>query len=362
MKNTYYAWARMNGVSRRDFIKFCTSMTVALGLDLSMVPKVVKALQTKARLPVIYLNLQECTCCGESFIRTAHPLASDLILNLISLDYMEPLQAAAGMQAEDARRKSQVDNKGRYLVIVEGSIPVADGGIYTTIGGASAQALLQETAKDAIAVIAYGSCATNGCVQASYPNPTGARPVKDIIKDKPVIDVPGCPPIAEVISGVIVHYLTFDRIPELNRLGRPMAFYNHRIHDNCSRRAFFDAGMFVNSFDDEGAKHGWCLYKMGCKGPVTYNACPITQWNNGTSWPVKSGHPCLGCSEPGWYDNHTPFYSHLAEVPNSAIGQNPDKIGEAAIGLTAAAVVAHGMATGVIKGKEKRENKKQDLK
>lgn len=337
-------------------------MTIALGLDLSVVPQVVKALETKPRLPVIYLNLQECTCCGESFIRTAHPLATDLILNLISLDYMEVLQAAAGRQAEAARRQTQINYKGRYLVIVEGSIPIGDGGIYTTIGGASAEAMLKEVAKDSIAVIAYGSCATNTCVQGSYPNPTQAMAVKDIIKDKPVIDVPGCPPIAEVISGVIVHYLTFERLPELNRMGRPKAFYNHRIHDNCSRRAFFDAGMFVNSFDDEGAKQGWCLYKVGCKGPVTYNACPITQWNDGTSWPVKSGHPCLGCSEDHWYDDHTPFYSHLATIPKGAIGKDANQWGLTAVGVTAGGVALHAAATGVIKHREKMNNKEKDLK
>ena len=360
--NTYYNWAKSQGVSRRDFFKFCTSMAIALGLDLSIVPQIVSALESKPRLPIVYLNLQECTCCGESFIRTAHPLASDLILNLISLDYMEPLQAAAGHQAEEARRKTIADNKGRYLVVVEGSIPVAEGGVYTMIGGATAQALLQETAKDCLAVIAYGSCATNTCINGAYPNPTGARPVKDIIKDKPVINVPGCPPIAEVISGVIVHYLTFGKVPELTRDGRPKAFYNHRIHDNCSRRAFFDAGMFVKEFDDEGAKQGWCLYKVGCKGPVTYNACPITQWNVGTSWPVKSGHPCLGCSEQNWYDKHTPFYTHLAEIPNSAIGRNPDKLGLAAVGLTTVGVGAHAIATGVMKRKERLENDSEDLK
>lgn len=362
MKNTYYQRFRDNGVSRREFFKFCTSMAVAMGLDLSVVPQIVKALETKQRLPVIYLSLQECTCCGESFIRSAHPLTSDLLFNMISLDYMEPLQAASGRQAEEARRKSQADNKGRYLVVVEGSIPVGDGGVYTTVGGASAQSLLQECAKDCLAVIAYGSCATNTCINGAYPNPTGARPVKDIVKDKPVLNVPGCPPIAEVISGVIVHYLTFGKLPELAKDGRPKAFYNHRIHDNCSRRAYFDAGMFVKEFDDEGAKHGWCLYKVGCKGPVSYNACPITQWNNGVSWPVKSGHPCMGCSEPGWYDNHTPFYSHLAEIPNSAIGKNADEIGLAAVGLTAAGVGAHAIATGIVKGREKRDNGQEDLK
>lgn len=362
LKSTVYECFKRTGFSRRDFIKFCTGMTALLGLDYAEFPRLVQALETKPRLPVIYLSLQECTCCGESFIRSAHPLASDLILNLISLDYMEPLQAAAGIQAEDARRKTQVNYKGKYLVIVEGSAPVGDGGIYTTIGGASAVSLLQETARDSLAVIAYGSCATNTCIQGAYPNPTAARSVKEVIRDKPVIDVPGCPPIAEVISGVVVHYLTFDRLPELNRMQRPKAFYNHRNHDNCQRRPYFDAGMFVQQFDDEGAKQGWCLYKVGCKGPVTYNACPTTQWNEGTSWPVKSGHPCIGCSEPGWYDNNTPWYTHLAGIPNSAIGRNADQIGVAAVGLSALGAVAHATATGVIKGREKRHNNKQDLK
>lgn len=348
MTDTYYEAFKKRGFTRRQFLKMCAIMAATLGLEATYATQIADALSTKPRLPVIYLDLQECTCCGESLIRTAHPLFSDMILNIISLDYMEPLQAAAGIQAEAARKKTIRDNSGRYLVVVEGSVPLYDDGIYCTISGRSARDLLLETTKDCVAVIAYGSCATNGCVQATSPNPTGAVPIRAIVKDKPVIDVPGCPPIAEVISGTIVHYLTFDRIPELTPLGRPKAFYSNRVHDGCNRRAFFDAGMFVETFDDAGAKQGWCLYKVGCKGPTTYNACAITQWNNGVSYPIKSGHPCIGCSEPGFFD-HMPIYERLATIPGQAAPVNPDKLGKTVAGITTAGVVLHGAATGIMK-------------
>jgi len=356
MPKTYYEILRKRGFTRDEFLKGCTTLAVMLGLDYSVAPKIAEALETKPRLPVIYLNLQECTCCFESFIRSAHPLMEDLLFNMISLDYQEQLSAAAGHAVEAVRLDTIRNYPGQYLVMVEGSIPIADNGIYTTIGGQSAQQILEETARDALAVIAYGSCATNACVQGAYPNPTEARRVRDIISDVPVIDVPGCPPIAEVITGTIVHYLTFGTLPELTNLGRPKAFYNHRIHDNCSRRAYFDAGMFVEHFDDEGHKNGWCLYKVGCKGPTTYNACAITQWNNGVSWPVKSGHPCMGCSEDNWYNDNTPFYERYARFPGAVVPRNPDKIGLAITGATIAGVAIHGTATALIKGREKNQD------
>jgi len=359
VKETFYQEMQRKGYSRRDFLRMCGILTAVLGLETSYISRIANALETKPRLPVIYLSLQECTCCAESFIRTAHPLLSELLFNMISLDYMETLQAASGFQAEEAKMKTMQDFKGHYVVVVEGSIPLNDDGIYCTIGGRSAKDILLEAAKDSVAVIAYGSCATNTCVQGAYPNPTGAVPVRHIVANVPVIDVPGCPPIAEVIAGVIAHYLTFDRLPELTNLGRPKAFYNHRIHDNCNRRAFFDAGMFVENFDDDGAKQGWCLYKVGCKGPTTYNACAITQWNNGVSYPIKSGHPCIGCSEPGFYDNF-PMYDHLAHIPATALPFEPDKIGKWITGVTVAGVAAHGAATGIIKRMDKQPRKDEE--
>ena len=316
-----------HGVDRRDFLKFCTMTAAAMGLSSSAVPRIVEALETKPRIPVIWLHGLECTCCSESFIRSAHPLTQDIIFNMISLDYDDTLQAAAGHQAEQIREQIMEEYAGEYVLAVEGNAPTKDGGVYCTVAGRTFLDILQETAENAAFVIAWGSCASNGCVQAAAPNPTGAKPVHELIRGKEIINVPGCPPIAEVMTGVLAHILTFGRLPELDRSRRPKMFYGQRIHDKCYRRAFFDAGMFVESWDDEGARKGWCLYKMGCRGPTTYNSCSTIRWNNGVSFPIGSGHGCIGCSENNFWDNG-PFYERLSSIPVPGIESTPQKIGK----------------------------------
>ncbi|PJB55623.1 MAG: [Ni/Fe] hydrogenase small subunit, partial [Bacteroidetes bacterium CG_4_9_14_3_um_filter_41_19] len=218
------------------------------------------------------------------------------------------------------------------------------------IGGRSAYDIVNEVAEGAKAIVAWGNCASAGCVQAASPNPTGARPVHKVIKGKPIINVQGCPPIAEVMAGVIVHLLTFDRIPQLDGLGRPMAFYSRRVHDTCYRRPNYDAGLFVESFDDENAKRGYCLYKMGCRGPNTYNSCGVIKWNNGVSYPIQSGHPCIGCSEANFWDNG-PFYKHLQSFPGFGIESTADTIGVGLGIATGAGIVAHAISTNIRKRK-----------
>jgi hydrogenase small subunit len=236
---------------------------------------------------------------------------------------------------------------GQYLMLVEGSIPTADEA-FCCIGGRSALSIVKEAAEGAKAIIAWGNCASAGCVQAANPNPTGAQPVHKVIKGKPIINVQGCPPIAEVMAGVIVHLLTFESIPQLDGLGRPKAFYSRRVHDTCYRRPNYDAGLFVESWDDENAKKGYCLYKMGCKGPNTYNACGVMRWNNGVSFPIQSGHPCIGCSEAKFWDNG-PFYQHLASFPGFGIEGTADKIGVALGVGTAVGIAAHAITTNIRK-------------
>ena len=209
----------------------------------------------------------------------------------------------------------------------KGRCPTKDNGVYCTIAGRTAEDILQEAAKDAAAVIAWGSCASNGCIQAANPNPTGATPIHKLI-GRPVINVPGCPPIADVMTGVVTHILVLGDMPELTALGRPKEFYSRRVHDTCYRRAYYDAGLFVESWDDDKARRGYCLYKMGCRGPVTYNACSVTKWNGGVSYPIQSGHGCIGCSEAGFWDNG-PFYQHLASFPGFGIESTADTVGTA---------------------------------
>ena len=345
---TIWEQAQSQGYSRRDFIQFCAWLAAAAGIEAAAVPRVVEALQVKPRLPVVWFHFQECTCCSESFIRSSHPIVGDIVLDKISLDYTETLQAAAGRQAEEALHNTMQKYPGEYLMLVEGSIPTGNGGVYCCIGGRSALDIVQEAAGGAKAIIAWGSCASNGCIQAANPNPTGATPVHEIVSGKPIIKVPGCPPIGEVMAGTIVHLLAFDTIPQLDGLGRPKAFYSRRVHDTCYRRPNYDAGLFVNSFDDDSAKRGYCLYKMGCRGPVTYNACGVTRWNNGVSFPIQSGHGCIGCSEANFWDNG-PFYRHLPNFPGFGIETTADTIGIVAGVATVAGIAAHAVATNVKK-------------
>ncbi len=345
---TIYEQITSRGVPRREFLKFCGWMSVCMGLGPAGAAQVAAALENKRRLPVVWLHFQECTCCSESFLRSSHPIVADILLDKLSLDYTETLMAASGHQAESCLQDTIKKYKGEYVLCVEGSIPLGEDGAYCCIGGKSAKQIIEEVAADAKAIIAWGNCATAGCVQAAKPNPTMAAPVHKVIAGKPIIHVQGCPPIAEVMAGVLVHLLTFDRIPELDSLGRPKAFYSRRVHDTCYRRPNYDAGLFVESFDDENARKGYCLYKMGCRGPTTYNSCGTIRWNGGVSFPIQSGHPCIGCSEENFWDNG-PFYQRLSNLPGFGIESTADKIGGAVLGVAAVGAAAHAVMTNLRK-------------
>jgi len=363
------------GISRRSFLKFCAATASMMALPPSMIPAIAEALE-KARKPsVIWLSFQECTGCTESLTRSHTATIENLIFDSISLDYHHTLQAASGEAAEEAREEAMKENWGEYLLVVDGSIPTKDMG-YSTIAGISNLDMFLQTAAGAAAIISVGTCAAFGGIPHAHPNPTGAYSVYDIIKmygnadldgissaslsnnkggsvtDTPIITVPGCPPIPVVITGVLTHYLTFGTIPELDHLGRPKAFYGQSIHDRCYRRPFYDKGLFAETFDDEGAKKGWCLYKLGCKGPTTYNACATTKWNNGTSFPIESGHPCLGCSEPHFWDGGG-FYKALSvptfDIPTTAV-------------YAAAGAAAAGVALGTLNKSKKNSAVKEHTK
>jgi hydrogenase small subunit len=340
MVETLYDVMRQQGITRRSFLKFCSLTAASLGLSPAQAQEIAKKLETQPRLPVIWIEGLECTCCSESFIRSAHPLAKDVVLSTISLDYHMTLSAAAGEQLRANAHEIIEKYKGKYILAVEGNPPLGEDGMYCIYYGRPFVDVLKEYAKHAKAVIAWGSCASWGCVQAAKPNPTRATPIDKVILDKPIIKVPGCPPIAEVMSAVVTYVAAFDRIPELDRQGRPKMFYSQRVHDKCYRRPHFDAGQFAESWDDEGARKGYCLYKLGCKGPTTYNACSTTRWNEGVSFPIGSGHGCIGCSEDGFWDKGS-FYDRLTNIKDFGVEANADKVGAVAAGVVGAAVVAH---------------------
>ena len=320
-EETIYQHMQGKGVSRRDFLKLSGLLAAAMGLtavpplEESGLPgkmvqgqavqtqqMVARALETKQRLPVIWLNFQDCTGCTEAISRSVSPSLTTLVLNTLTIEYHETLSAASGFQLEQAKKDAMEKYAGQYVLVVEGSIPLDLDGAYCVIGGRTALDLLKEAAAGAAAIIATGNCASFGGLPKAKPNPTGAKGVWEIITDKPVVNISGCPAIPEATTGTIAHFAIFGALPELDGLHRPKAFYGKTIHDRCLRRPFYEAGKFAMSFDDEGAKEGWCLYKLGCKGPTTYSSCATIKWDEGLSFPIQSGHPCLGCTEPDFWD------------------------------------------------------------
>ncbi|WP_020678215.1 hydrogenase small subunit [Geopsychrobacter electrodiphilus] len=337
------------GVSRRDFMKFCSVMTATLALPMTMMGRIAEAIEADNRPSVIWMEFLGCTGDTEAFLRANEPTATAIILDYLSIDYHETLMAAAGHQAEAARRQTMEKYKGKYIAIVEGSIPTVEGGIHCTIGGNSALNITREVCGNAAATIAVGTCACFGGIPAAAPNPTGAISVSKAVPGATVLNLPGCPLNATNLTATIVHFLTFGKLPATDNLGRPKFAYGKRIHDNCERRAHFDAGQYAEGFGDAGHRQGWCLYKLGCKGPETFHNCPTVRYNEGTSWPVQSGHGCIGCSEPQFWDTMTPFYKRLPNVPGFGIEATADKIGLGIAAATAVAFGAHGVVSALRK-------------
>ena len=347
-EKTVYEHLREGGLSRRDFMKFCGLLSGMMGLEFlppikafgaaagrSPAELVADALKSKPRLPLIWLELQDCAGCTEAISRSRSPSLVNLVLNKISVDYQETLMAAAGVQAEEAKRAAMEKYRGQYILVVEGSPSIGANGAYCTIGGRSGLEILRKAADGAAAIIATGNCAAFGGLPKAAPNPTDARGVSEIITDRPIVNIPGCPAIPEVTTGTIAHFLVMGALPQTDALKRPLTFYGHTVHDHCLRRPFHDAGKFAGGFDDGGARAGHCLYKLGCKGPTTYNACSSLKWEQGLSFPVQSGHPCLGCSEPRFWDGGGFYQGQSAPL---------DPPTAAAVGIAAGAGIALGAA------------------
>lgn len=330
------------GVSRRSFLGWAAKITAVLALPPAFAPQVAQAIEKTKKPTVIWFEFQDCAGDTESFLRARSPAVGDLVLDMISVDYHETIMAASGTQAE--KSLSDAIAEGGHIIVVEGSVPLGADGAYCVIAGKTAKQRLEEAAQGAVAIINVGTCSAFGGLPAAAPNPTGAVAVGDVVTKVPIINLPGCPANVDNITATIVHYLTFRQVPPTDDKGRPLFAYGDRIHDNCPRRGHFDAGNFALAFGDEGHRKGWCLYKLGCKGPSTWHNCPTQQWNDHTNWPIGIGAPCVGCSEPGFWDTMMPMYDRLPHVSAAGHDLTADKIGIGLVGATAAGAAVHGVA------------------
>jgi [NiFe] hydrogenase small subunit len=307
----FYERLEKKGVSRRDFMKYCTFLTATMGLSSSFVPKVAEVFAApKQRPPVIWLHFAECTGCSEALLRSIYPYVDELVLEILSVEYHETIMAAAGQQAEDQLHSAIKKYNGKFICVVEGAVGTKYNGGYGKVGGRTFLDIAKDVVPKSLATIAIGSCAAYGGIQAAAPNPGGYKGVGEALGIK-TLNLPGCPPNPVNFVGTVVNYLLLGKLPALDDLGRPLFAYGKTIHDQCPRRSHFEQDEFVEEFGSEEAAMGYCLYKLGCRGPETYNNCPIVKFNDGTSWPIQAGHPCIGCSEPDFWDKMTPFYEEM---------------------------------------------------
>ncbi len=304
----FYERLESKGVSRRDFMKFCGILTATMGLSSSFIPKVAEVFAAPTqRPPVVWLHFGECTGCSEATLRSMYPWIDELVINILDIEYHETIMAAAGYQAEDVLHSAVKKYNGKFICVVEGAIATKYNGGYGKVGGRTFLEIGKEVCPKAAAVVCIGACACFGGIQAANPNPGGYKGVGDALGIK-TVNIAGCPPNPINFVGTIVNYLLLGKLPDLDNLGRPLFAYGQTIHDQCQRRAHYEQDEFVTEFGSKEAAMGYCLYKMGCKGPDTYNNCPVAKFNDGTSWPVQAGHPCIGCSEPNFWDKMTPFF------------------------------------------------------
>jgi hydrogenase small subunit len=303
------------GIKRRDFLRFCGLMAATLALPATAKPRIAQALATSTtRLPVVWLEFQSCTGDTMSFAQATNPTVAQILLETLSVNYCETLMVPAGIDAEKSLADTLAQYPGQYVAVVEGSIPTRDGGVYCAVGGRSALSIAQEVCRNSMATIAVGTCAAEGGWPGAAPNPTGAKGVRSAVTGLPkLITLPGCPMNVANLTALFVYYLTYNRWPDTDTLGRPSFAFAEEIHEECPRKNHFEAKRFVRQWGDAGHRAGWCLFMMGCRGPETHSNCHKVKWNDGTNWPVGAGHPCVGCTNAGFWDTMTPFYVALPD-------------------------------------------------
>ena len=294
-------------ISRREFLRYCVASAAVIGIEASVLGKLIKAAEINSLPVVLWLSGSACTGCTVSLanrITTSGPAdIADLLINYISLSFHPNLMGAAGDLAVDNLMNAA---NGKYILAVEGGIPTAFNGHTCTIWTKdnkemTALRAVRELSRRSIANVSIGTCASFGGIPSGNPNPTHIVSLENAIK-KQTINIPGCPTHPDWVVWTIAQLLAGEK-PALDSQGRPQALFSGKIiHDSCPRR-----------HRDETESYGrdnYCLKNLGCKGPSTSADCPSRLWNKGTNWCIGANSICIGCTEKGYPDRFSPFYYH----------------------------------------------------
>jgi hydrogenase small subunit len=305
-------------LNRRRFLELmgCTTSAVVFPglIKGAVVPEQIKlalALQAQTNYtPVIWFQGQSCAGCSISTMNSRHPDIADVLTKMISLQFHPNIMGGTGELAKQVLDLA-TENKGGFVLVVEGSIPTGESANFCTVGERdglpiSAEDWVRRLGAAAQAVLAVGTCAAFGGIPAAAPNPTGAKPVSELLPEATIVNIPGCPSHPDWVIGTVAHVLLFG-LPELDDKKRPKMFFTKVVHEQCERRADFEDGLFAEDFGQDG-----CMFELGCKGTIAHCDCSIRGWNNRVNWCIRSGSPCIGCVEPDFPDfGNDGLYSQL---------------------------------------------------
>jgi hydrogenase small subunit len=342
-----YAALVRRGMTRRSFLQFSAAMAAALALPVTFAPQIAAAVESAKRLPVIWIRGQACGGDSEALLRMAEPTTVSLFLDVLSVQYHDAFLGVAGNDAQLALTSAMDVYPNGYLAVVEGSIPDGASGAYCLIGGRPAADVIREVCAGALATIAVGSCACDGGAPAAAWNTTHASGVKGLVGGGKYMALPGCPVNPVNLASVIVHYITFNDLPPADLASRPLSAYGNLIHNQCERRPHFEFGEYATEWGDEGAQKGWCLYKLGCKGPETMGNCPTARYGEKTSWNVRAGHGCIGCMTTSFWNEMGPAYTRLPPPVFFMPNVTTDMVGAAVLGGVGALASVHAVGMGV---------------
>ncbi len=342
------------GMTRRQFLRVAGGAAALLGLSEAFIPQIADALAAAAagKPPVLWLQGQNCTGCSVSFLNSTYPEVAEVVLDKLSVRYHPTVMAASGGLATGVLDDTLEKLADKFVLVLEGPIPTKEEGRFCTFGVKNGKDVtyeewVKELAPKAAAIIANGNCASFGGIPAANASVTGTTPVSGIVpKDKPLINVGGCPSNPDWFIGTVLAYLTDANalVKNLDSYNRPKLFFGETIHENCPRRGAFDAGLFLEDWNDVNPDFELCMFKKGCKGPVTYADCPTRRWNSKVNWCVGANAPCHGCAEPTFYEALSPLYEPLPNVNMIGLTPTVDTIGWVAAGATAVGIGAHFLA------------------
>lgn len=298
-------------MDRREFLKSIGATAAGVSLTQVYNPLVAKALAeiVQTAPPVIWFAGGTCGGCSISALNAMDPKIDEILLKMITLHYHINISASSGDTLMEHVYKVMEEHKGKYIYVQEGVISTAAEGRFCVVGEYKGNKiamahLAKELAQNAQAVVAVGSCSAFGGIPSAPPNPTGVKPLSEVV-DKPVINVPGCPAHPDDVFGTLIYYLK-NGLPELDQHNRPKLFFGEEIHQKCYLKPQFDAENMAENFGEQGK----CYAMLGCLGPKTHCNSWKRGWNGNINWCVKSGSHCIACTEPTFAKTKAGMYAY----------------------------------------------------